>query len=912
MRSSTTLVTAVLSLALAPAAFADDPPTVAEPARPQYGYIETSTPVSVLGADDGGESLLTYTWSSQGGPAPVSFTPNGTNAAKNSDATFAAAGNYQLLVTIRDGSGQTVVSSIGVYVTPRMTSARIEPANAVLAAGGSQQLVARGYDQFGGLIGSSDEGLGTSWYPSSGGTINDSGVLRSDSVAGGPHTIRIFVDGGIEAHTTFTLVNTRTAVGIAPVADAYVRDGSYANSNFGTAATLVAKSTTAVGNNRVSYLRFPLTGATSSLVGARLRVYGSRSAATALTDTAYAVTNEAWSESTVNWNNRPSLDARQGASVTVTPTARYHEWDVSDFVRARKAAGAAMATVAVAMDQTTNDAPDTFNSREASGNRPELRILVADEAAPTVAVPAAASPAIVTGTTTQLSVRGADDQGEAALTYTWSAVGQVPAPVTFSSSGTNAAKNTVATFSTIGEYALRVVIRDASGRTIGSTVHVVVPQTVTTMQIRPEGVLVPVGGRVNYDAYGFDQFGVEVDYGHDGPLEQVFFTVSGGGTMIDSGIFTAGNTAGGPHTVTAQWEGITDTTTVTVAATTRRVLSPVADTYVRDGAFADTNFGTQSHLFVKTTDTVGQNHISYLMFPITTVGQRVVSATLRLHGYRTTAHQIPDAAYGVNSNGWSETAITWNNRPPLAPNYDSAVVVGTGFQFREWDVTRWVTARKAAGAPTATLAVKMEWPVELPVDDFTSRESVATANRPQLVVVFMQEPPAATVTLDASADAYVRDGASAGSNYGTATVLNVKKTATSGNNRRSYLRFPLTNVGADVTQATLRVYGSRPAYSADIWTAANAVSSNSWSETGINWNNKPAMGARQGNVVSLVSTPQYYEFDVTAFVRSQRAAGVASASFALEMGMATDAGPDVFNSREAAANPPQLVVTSRP
>ena len=42
---------------------------------------------------------------------------------------------------------------------------------------------------------------------------------------------------------------------------------------------------------------------------------------------------------------------------------------------------------------------------------------------PTVAQPAAANPNPVTGTTTNLSVLGADDGGEANLTYTWSASG---------------------------------------------------------------------------------------------------------------------------------------------------------------------------------------------------------------------------------------------------------------------------------------------------------------------------------------------------------------------------------------------------------------------------------------------------------------------------------------------------------
>ena len=46
--------------------------------------------------------------------------------------------------------------------------------------------------------------------------------------------------------------------------------------------------------------------------------------------------------------------------------------------------------------------------------------------APTVATPAAATPSTVTGTTTALSVLGADDAGESNLTYTWAAT-SVPA-----------------------------------------------------------------------------------------------------------------------------------------------------------------------------------------------------------------------------------------------------------------------------------------------------------------------------------------------------------------------------------------------------------------------------------------------------------------------------------------------------
>lgn len=75
------------------------------------------TALGVLGGDEGGEANLTYTWSVVGTPpAPVTFSANGTNAAKNAAATFSKPGDYRLLVTIAAGGGATATSSIGVSV----------------------------------------------------------------------------------------------------------------------------------------------------------------------------------------------------------------------------------------------------------------------------------------------------------------------------------------------------------------------------------------------------------------------------------------------------------------------------------------------------------------------------------------------------------------------------------------------------------------------------------------------------------------------------------------------------------------------------------------------------------------------------------------------------------------------------
>ena len=89
----------------------------------------------------------------------------------------------------------------------------------------------------------------------------------------------------------------------------------------------------------------------------------------------------------------------------------------------------------------------------------------------------------------------------------------------------------------------------------------------------------------------------------------------------------------------------------------------------------------------------------------------------------------------------------------------------------------------------------------------------------------------------AEADTYVRDGAFAAANFGSATVLS---TSSGPNNRESFLRFSLTNVFAEVLEARLRL---RPVAVAGAASNALAVvPDNAWSELGMVWNNRPASG----------------------------------------------------------------------
>jgi len=104
---------------LRPGAPPNKPPTIARVASVAENPVSgATTALSVLGADDGGEPNLMYTWSCSG-PAGVTFSVNGPNRAKNTTATFPSAGRYTFRVTVADAGGLTATSGIVVTVTRR-------------------------------------------------------------------------------------------------------------------------------------------------------------------------------------------------------------------------------------------------------------------------------------------------------------------------------------------------------------------------------------------------------------------------------------------------------------------------------------------------------------------------------------------------------------------------------------------------------------------------------------------------------------------------------------------------------------------------------------------------------------------------------------------------------------------------
>jgi hypothetical protein len=221
---------------------------------------------------------------------------------------------------------------------------------------------------------------------------------------------------------------------------------------------------------------------------------------------------------------------------------------------------------------------------------------------------------------------------------------------------------------------------------------------------------------------------------------------------------------------------------------------------------------------------------------------------------------------------------------------DNVTVSSTGTTY-SFDVTSFVNSEVAAGHDIISFYLEA-----LAADTDVIFDSREGANPPVLEL-----QPTADSTFDPVADAFVRSGTPT-QNYGTSTDLYEKNGGTNFV-RYGYLKFDLTNYsGTGVSDAQLKLYAKTLGAASGV--KVYSVTDDSWTESGLNWNNKPTP-ATELDYVTVSSTGTTYSFDVTSFVNSEVAAGHDVISFYLE---ALAADTDViFDSREGA-NPPVLEV----
>ncbi len=205
---------------------------------------------------------------------------------------------------------------------------------------------------------------------------------------------------------------------------------------------------------------------------------------------------------------------------------------------------------------------------------------------------------IIRGTGTDLAVTATDDTGEPELTYTWASSG--PAPVSFNVNETNSSKNAAAAFQAIGDYAITVTVTDSGGLTATSTVNVRVLPT-ASLRVTPDPALVQFGTSRQFSAVLEDQFGAALA----SQPSTINWSVSGGGGMDSSGLFTA-TTVGGPFDVMASGSSYSGSANVTVSP------APVSITL---GNLIQTYDGNPKQVTVNTGPTPVSSAVTYNNLP---------------------------------------------------------------------------------------------------------------------------------------------------------------------------------------------------------------------------------------------------------------------------------------------------------
>ncbi|CAN5423813.1 hypothetical protein BH11ARM2_BH11ARM2_33600 [soil metagenome] len=269
------------------------------------------------------------------------------------------------------------------------------------------------------------------------------------------------------------------------------------------------------------------------------------------------------------------------------------------------------------------------------------------------------------------------------------------------------------------------------------------------------------------------------------------------------------------------------------------------------------------------------------------------------------AHK-PAAPLGLDTQpGESRVKLTWKTTP-LATSFD--VLRGP----------KGGTLSKIKSSVTATTYTDLTGEIGVSYDYAVRARNAYGQSENSSVVTAASMAPLFTAALPASGDAYVGVGAMATKNFGKDGVIILDANSAS-RYRYGFIKFNLANLPkGEIAQAKLVMTGSRigdTVSNDDLFTVDD-----DWDENTLTWDNMPRFQQLLGTVqVDKTVAPR--EWDVTAYLKSLQAGGAPQANFGLVMQPRGKEEPDTYNgkrivdtffSREAKANQPTLVVSTRP
>jgi hypothetical protein len=187
----------------------------------------TSVRLSVSGTNPSDASSFIYNWTLISAPAGATpaFSANGTNAAANTPVALNEAGAYTFGLTVSDGQGCFVSSSVGVTIGAVLTSVAMTPGATTLLENQTQAFSAVALDQFGNALAIQPA---FTWAIASGvGSLNTSNAVYSAPNAAGEACITA-TSGTVVGSATVTVAESVPVIinGTSDESIRLVRSGS--------------------------------------------------------------------------------------------------------------------------------------------------------------------------------------------------------------------------------------------------------------------------------------------------------------------------------------------------------------------------------------------------------------------------------------------------------------------------------------------------------------------------------------------------------------------------------------------------------------------------------------------------------------------------------------------------------------
>lgn len=333
------------------------------------------------------------------------------------------------------------------------------------------------------------------------------------------------------------------------------------------------------------------------------------------------------------------------------------------------------------------------------------------------------------------------------------------------------------------------------------------------------------------------------------------------------------------------------------------------DATVRSGSFATQNFGSESILTVKYAPDSDYARETFLKFNLSTVshesGYTVIwdKCWLYLDNVVLNPYTPPFEIYvSVVDNSWSETGITWNNKPLLSDQVIGPITVDP-FALSN-SVFRVEVTPLIVTSSLTSFRIYPDHETEDTVDrmDFASKESNIFQGPHMLCTFNKVIPPEVTTGTDdtetttadqsttgeipygpihtsAISDTYVRSGTFANQNFGSESVLSVKYAAGASEfARETFIQFDISTLPF-TNKCILRLFNvsvnphTQPPFSIHItaFHISEDIVGGLWGENLVTWNLRPQsnINERPSKTIGPLYIPSnraVYDFDVTSLV----------------------------------------------